>query len=120
VLVTVASNGARTARNGLAAVALVVLVAMSIVGVRLHQRYWLAAADLRERVEQAAAANVTLRACPTVELRSLPDSVSGAYVFRNGAAEAFSRDLGIRVGSAGATCAFSWAGGQFVDELSSR
>jgi hypothetical protein len=45
-------------------------------------------------------------------LSNLPDSVRGAYVFRNGASEAFARDLRLNAvpGNAGGPCSFRWSG----------
>jgi hypothetical protein len=50
--------------------------------------------------------------CPTVILSNLPDSVGGAYVFRNGGVEAFARDLHLHAvlgDDPGGRCAFRWS-----------
>ena len=84
-------------------------VALGAYGVPAHLVFWQHAADRRDVVEQAARDDGRMRACGTVALRGLPDSVEGAYVFRNGAPEAFRRDLGIRVDpNAGPLCTFEW------------
>jgi hypothetical protein len=113
-LVVASSGGARRA-HAVAGAALAALIAFGLAGSRLHQRYWRAAADMRDAVEHAAASNASLRTCGAVDLRNLPDSVAGAYVFRNGVEEAFARDVGISVRGAGAGCAFRWDGERFVD-----
>jgi protein O-mannosyl-transferase len=88
------------------------LVAIGPVGVRLHMRNWQAAGQLRHQVEHVVASDERVRGCSTVTLEGLPDNVAGAYVFRNGAPEAFARDLGLTVvpGSNG-PCAFRWRNG---------
>ncbi len=49
--------------------------------------------------------------CEAVVVGNLPDSVDGAYVFRNGGAEAFARDLQLDVTLAeerAGPCSFRW------------
>jgi hypothetical protein len=88
------------------------LVAIAPVGVRLHVRNWEAAGQLRDQVERVMASDDRLRSCSTVTLEGLPDNVAGAYVFRNGAPEAFARDLGVTVvPGADGPCAFRWRDG---------
>jgi hypothetical protein len=94
--------------------ALVVLIVTGSVGLRLHQQPWQHAAAVRNEVEAAAKQDVRMASCSIVQLADLPDSVEGAYVFRNGAAEAFGRDVGLKakVGRGGGPCAFEWKPGQ--------
>jgi hypothetical protein len=100
--------GHRAARAVLACAA--GLVVLGVVGTRLHLQPWRDAAALRDDVERAARSDAAMRACGTVTLGGLPDSVRGAYVFRNGAPEAFLRDLGLRaaVSDDPGPCAFRW------------
>jgi hypothetical protein len=90
-------------------------IAIASYGTMLHLMPWREAAALRDRVEAAATAS-GMGACRTITLSNLPDSVRGAYVFRNGGAEAFARDLHIsaRIDTdAAGECAFRWrASGQ--------
>jgi hypothetical protein len=88
------------------------LVAIAPVGIRLHIRNWEAAGQLRDQVERVIASHEGVRSCSTVTLEGLPDNVAGAYVFRNGAPEAFARDLGLTVVPGSNTpCAFRWRDG---------
>jgi hypothetical protein len=91
------------------------LIAIGTYGTVLHQRPWQEAARVRDRVETAAR-GPEMDACQEVSVSNLPDSVDGAYVFRNGAAEAFARDLQLEVkvvesGVQGA-CSFRWDEGR--------
>jgi hypothetical protein len=86
------------------------LIAIATYGVRLHLQPWSEAAALRDRIE-AAALEPEIARCPVVTVRNLPDSVRGAYVFRNGPAEAFARDLQrttVIDNNAVGECAFRW------------
>jgi hypothetical protein len=100
----------RHARLGLAFV--VLLAVLGSVAARMHLRPWIDAASLRDTVLRAAAANGRLRECKESEIADLPDSVSGAYVFRNGAREAFANGVGLRITAVTSTttgpCSFRW------------
>jgi hypothetical protein len=86
-----------------------VLVALSVFGVSRHMRHWLTARDLRNEVLHAAGSNPLFRRCEAVALTGLPDSKDGAYIFRNGANEAFQATLGIKVvGDPRDGCRFVW------------
>jgi hypothetical protein len=51
-----------------------------------------------------------MQECRTVRLEKLPDSVRGAYVFRNGAPEALRDEAGLEVtGEAQPDCRFVWS-----------
>ncbi|HEV3059953.1 MAG TPA: hypothetical protein VGY48_17020 [Vicinamibacterales bacterium] len=115
-ILLVAMAGQQSAENEsrvaafLALGAVVALIVTGSVGVRLHQQPWQHAAAVRNEIEAAAKQDVRMASCPIVQFADLPDSVEGAYVFRNGAAEAFGRDVGLnaRVGRGGGPCAFEW------------
>jgi hypothetical protein len=94
----------------LAVAAVVAVIALGAWGTRLHLRPWIEAAGLRDRVEAAARRDERLNACGMITLQDLPDSVKGAYVFRNGTREAFARDLhlDVTVGPARTDCSFRW------------
>jgi hypothetical protein len=86
------------------------LLAIATYGVRLHLQPWSEAAALRDRIETAAL-EPEIERCPVVTVGNLPDSVRGAYVFRNGPAEAFARDLQLTAvidNNAVGECAFRW------------
>jgi hypothetical protein len=88
----------------------------------MHLQPWQQAGQLRDRVLHAAAANERLRSCSDVAIADAPDNVRGAYVFRNGLAEAFSSRLGITVvGSpSNARCAFRWTAGETFVAVAAR
>jgi hypothetical protein len=91
--------------------ALIVLALLGTAGTRWHQSSWQRAAGVRDEVLSAARVNEQMRACHTVTIRDLPDIERGAYVFRNGAAVAFST-LGLTVSAdTPAPCAFTWSAG---------
>jgi hypothetical protein len=92
------------------------LLVVDAVGVRLHLQPWIAAAALRDRVEQAAVTAASEAACATLAVSDLPDAVDGAFVLRNGGVEALLQDRGLRVrlGSAPGACAVRWDGTAFV------
>jgi hypothetical protein len=93
------------------------LVLLMAPGLHWHLQTWRSAAAERDRIERAAQSDPAVRACRAVSLAGVTDSVSGAYVFRNGLREAFDRDLGVHI-SADADvapgCAFTWTGDRFV------
>ena len=68
----------------------VAAIATGAIGVQWHLATWREAARLRERVLTAAQAAIDTAPCSTVSLAGAPDSVRGAYVFRNGLAEALA------------------------------
>ena len=68
--------------------AIAVLVITGICGVRWHLHPWSEAANLRDRVMAAAAADRRIQGCANPVFVDLPDTVRGAYVFRNGGEEA--------------------------------
>jgi hypothetical protein len=90
--------------------AVVALVVTGAIGLWLHQQPWQRAAGARNEVEAAAHHDVLMASCPLVQLAGLPDSVEGAYIFRNGVTEAFARDIHLNavVARSGGLCAFQW------------
>jgi hypothetical protein len=74
------------------------------------------AAATRDAVLVEAERAVAVRGCEVAAFAEVPDSEEGAYVFRNGFAEA-ARLAGIRVvtsADAPASCTFTWRDGSFV------
>lgn len=102
---------ARAARMGLVCA----LVAINVFAVRAQLQAWTSAAALRDSVKAAARANDAMRQCLSVGVSDLPDSVSGAYVLRNGGTELL-RSVGVTVGSPANGCRFKWSSAhrQFV------
>jgi hypothetical protein len=98
-------NRARVAQR----VATLVMIAVHVVGLRLHFVPWQKAAALRDHVERLAIADGRMTACQQVSIVNVPDNVEGAYVLRNGIVEAFARDVGIEVSpDAPRDCSFGW------------
>jgi hypothetical protein len=92
-------------------IAVVGLLIISTFGTVMNLRPWKEAAQLRDKVEAATLEHAS-PACERMNLRHLPDSIRGAYVFRNGVHDAFARDLHLDVMSGDATdgCSFRWDG----------
>jgi hypothetical protein len=88
-------------------------LAMGAVGVQVHRGSWREAADLRERVLAAAADTLKSAPCAPVSFAGAPDSVRGAYVFRNGLPEAILFRTGARPASPSGSCTFVWRGSEF-------
>jgi hypothetical protein len=92
----------------------VALLMLNTIALTAHLTPWIDAAHTRDAVERAARSNPRMQACGTLAVSGLPDSVDGAYVFRNSVSEAFERDLGLKVVTEGAGCAFEWNGREFT------
>jgi hypothetical protein len=86
------------------------LIASNIIAVSKHLMPWRNAAVVRDVFEAAAADDWHVTSCGTVRIINPPDNVRGAYVLRNGAAEALARDVGLsfHVGDATPDCTFYW------------
>ena len=95
--------------------AITVLIITGIGGVRWHLRPWHDAARLRETVTAAVSADPRIHNCGNPVFIDLPDSVRGAYVFRNGGREAL---LPFFVSSSTHTeeCSLRWDGQGFITE----
>jgi hypothetical protein len=117
-LIVVLASEAQTYLKPFSMAAVLGLITIAAYGTILHLRPWKDAARLRDQVE-ASAFTVRVNTCRTMIVRNLPDSVKGAYVFRNGVHEAFERDLLIDASVApdrNDPCVFQWNDdrGQFV------
>lgn len=105
-LASLANVSTRLRRAG--HIALIALVVCGVTGARVHQGFWQAAGVERDEVIQSASVNPTIRNCPEVALLDLPDNHRGAYVLRNGVAEAFAQ-VSIEVThNAPSDCIFRW------------
>jgi len=92
----------------------IVAVTMGAPGVRTHLRPWIAAAELRDSVLHEAGAAVRRSGCAEPEFLRLPDTVDGAFVFRNGFPEALASQVGLSPSpSASPECTFVWSGTTF-------
>jgi hypothetical protein len=94
------------------------LIIGGIAGVIWHLGPWQDAAAMRDRIIAAAAANVQVQRCDHPTFQDLPDSVRGAYVFRNGGREALAFGSGTASPAAVTACTFRWDGRELmaVDE----
>jgi hypothetical protein len=111
VVVVVASEPTgRRYVTSLSTVAVFALIVIAAYGTVLHLQPWTEARRLRDRVEAAALAT-DMNHCSAITLSDLPDSVTGAYVFRNGGAEAFASDVHLNATvdeQARGPCSFRW------------
>ncbi len=92
LLVERQTTSGRDAGTAVAALLLVVWC----LGVRSHLTDWQEAASVRERVLASAASHLRDTPCRVVRFTELPDSVRGAYVFRNGFLEALEHRGALR------------------------
>lgn len=103
-------DGRRTARPWSLAT-LTILCVVGAIGLRQHLAYWQEAAEVRDRTLEAAVRAADSRGCAAASFGSLPDSVLGAYVFRNGFPQALAEASAgrLRATSAPSTgCSFVW------------
>lgn len=105
-------------RAGLATAAALALVWAA--GTRVHLGNWEAAAQVRDRVLADAARQLNREECAVVQFTGVPDSLHGAYVFRNGFPEALRVAGGTGPDSAAAPglpdapgCTVEWRDGAF-------
>lgn len=94
--------------------AAIVLVVLWSVAVRVQLKPWTEAALVRDQVIRAAQSDDRLQRCRIVAVTKLPDTIRGAYVFRNGSQEALAREAGLRSNDEAAPgCVFEWSGREF-------
>jgi len=74
--------------------ALASAVLVSVLSVAREVGVWTRAADLRDRVLADARAAIARQGCVEATFVGVPDSVDGAYVFRNGFQEAMEPVIG--------------------------
>ena len=89
---------------------ILIILLISFGAVRVHLRPWVEAGQLRDHVLSAAANNQQMNSCSSVRIVDVPDNVRGAYVFRNGVAEALLTNQRITVVGSDAkpSCHFRW------------
>ena len=108
LLVVMVSHEQRQAVRKMGVTVIALWGAIGVAGVHLHQQPWREAAAMRNAVQDAARNNRAMQVCGVVAVTRLPDSVRGAYVFRNGAGVALA-DAGLTVVPASAaSCSFTW------------
>lgn len=77
----------------------VMAIGGSVLALRFHLRAWEEAAEQRDRVLLAALRALDANTCRSVAFEGVPDTWCGAYVFRNGFAEALRRTYPERTAS---------------------
>jgi hypothetical protein len=113
---SIAVVGFATTARGLGRGSLIGLSAalvLGVAGVQWHLGSWREAAALRERVLGSAAEVLQTAPCRPVSLAGAPDSVRGAYVFRNGLAEAIALRTAAVPADPSGDCVFLWQGEGF-------
>ena len=85
---------------------------MSVVMLEPEIAKWRQAAELRDRVLVAAHRVIEERRCPVVQFMDVPDSLDGAYVFRNGLREALDQ-ASMKGVALTADCSVRWNGASF-------
>jgi hypothetical protein len=95
--------------------AFTVTLLVAVTGVQSHQRSWIAAGAMRDRVLASARNTLGATSCESIEVTNLPDLEQGAYVFRNGFEQAL-RAHRIRTPSIlpAAGCSYRWTPAGFV------
>jgi hypothetical protein len=83
------------------------------IGVQVHLTSWREAALIREQVLAAAEDTLRNAQCSPVSYLGAPDSVRGAYVFRNGLSEAIALRTGAKPVQSSGLCTFMWNGSEF-------
>jgi hypothetical protein len=89
-----------------------VIVVVFATSVQREIDVWRQAADLRDRVLADARTAIERTGCAQAAFTSVPDSVSGAYVFRNGFPEALGTPVA-DLNAAPPGCTFTWIDGRF-------
>lgn len=93
--------------------ALAAALVIAIAGVQVHLTSWSDAARVREQVLAAAVDTLQKAECSPVSFAGAPDSVRGAYVFRNGLSEAIAFRTGAKRVPSAEGCTFAWNGSEF-------
>ena len=73
-----------------------IAIVIGAVGVQWHLTAWKDAALLRDRVLASAESVIATAPCSIISFADVPDSVRGAYVFRNGLGEALTARTNVR------------------------
>jgi hypothetical protein len=92
--------------------AIATIAVIFAVSVQREIRVWRQAADLRDRVLADAHGAIERAGCAHPTFSGVPDSVNGAYVFRNGFSEALAIPA-VDGGDGRPDCAFTWSDSGF-------
>jgi hypothetical protein len=116
-LVISASLAGRPRRVVVPAVGILILLFVYVGALRNERHIWRQAARTRDAVLAQAEASVKAVRCRTLEVLDPPDSFRGAFVFREGIAEALS---GLPYDPDGASCVARWDGSALVSVTTGR
>jgi hypothetical protein len=107
----------RVLRSGVALI-LAGTAVLWAMGAHKHIDAWQRAASERDRI-LSAAERLREYGCTSVQLSGVTDSIDGAYVFRNGLAEAIRRSNNVilSLGPTEPRCRFTWTGTEFIRRL---
>jgi hypothetical protein len=89
------------------------VVLVCVLSLQRELAVWRRAADLRDRVLDDARGALARSGCERPTFAAVPDSVDGAYVFRNGFPEALGVS-GADPANPADGCRFTWTGSEFV------
>jgi hypothetical protein len=89
------------------------VVLVCVLSLQRELAVWRRAADLRNRVLAEASVTLAASSCDRPTFANVPDSVDGAYVFRNGFPEALGVS-GTHTSPPAGKCRFTWTGTGFV------
>jgi hypothetical protein len=107
----VAHRGTRMRLYSCAVVAL--LATSGVWGVRQHLAPWQEAAHIRDVVLHSAWEKLSESACSEVRFENVPETVAGAFIFRNGLPQALQQTRPTEPGLT-APCTLVWTDGRFV------
>ena len=107
------ATAARPARGAIATlpmIALGLVIVIAAGATRAHLWHWQDAATERDLALNAIVETQKQRGCPDLSVSNPPDTVRGAYVFRNGLAEALAaRGVVLADTPQRSECAFEWS-----------
>ena len=91
---------------------ILLLVPLGVWGIRQHLKDWVAAASARDAVIAEARRELTRSGCSRVQFTEVPETVGGAFVFRNGLSTALEAEK-LPGSGTGAPCTLAWRGDRF-------
>jgi hypothetical protein len=94
-------------------IALSLALVLGVAGVRWHLAPWWEASRIRDTVLESAERILLSTPCRPVSFGGAPDSVRGAYLFRNGLEEAITFRIGAVPSDHAGDCTFVWDGAEF-------
>lgn len=108
----IGAMGFLTKKTPLAVAPVAMFLTVSAIATRLHLGPWVEASQLRDLTLASAVQQMQAVGCKQPIFENLPDSVRGAYVFRNGFTEALESVSPVR-NREGGSCRLVWVGSSF-------